>query len=43
MSSLICFALNEEGTPFHKIAAGKSGESVFIVGIGRHNAENSTL
>ena len=40
-STLICFALKEEAAPFHKIAAGKSGVSTLIVGIGRQNAEKS--
>ena len=38
MSTLICFALKEEAAPFEKIAAGKTGLSTFIVGIGRANA-----
>lgn len=37
----ICFALKEEAAPFRKIAAGKPGISVLIVGIGRQNAEKS--
>ena len=41
MSTLICFALKEEATPFRKIAAGKAGFSILIVGIGRQNAEKS--
>ncbi len=41
MSILICFALKEEAAPFQKIAAGKSGVSTLIVGIGRQNAEKS--
>ncbi len=41
MSTLICFALKEEAAPFQKIAAGKSGVSTLIVGIGRQNAEKS--
>lgn len=39
---LVCFALKEEAAPFRKIAAGKSGVSVLIVGIGRQNAEKSS-
>jgi len=39
--TLICFALKEEVAPFRKIAAGKSGISILIVGIGRQNAEKS--
>lgn len=39
---LICFALKEEAAPFRKIAAGKSGVSILITGIGRQNAEKST-
>jgi adenosylhomocysteine nucleosidase len=41
MSTLICFALKEEAAPFRKIAAGKSGVAILIVGIGRANAEKS--
>ena len=41
MSTLICFALKEEAAPFRKMAAGKTGLSTFIVGIGRANAEKS--
>ncbi|HEY1661173.1 MAG TPA: hypothetical protein VGI03_02030 [Verrucomicrobiae bacterium] len=41
MPTLVCFALKEEAAPFQKIAAGKSGVSVLITGIGRQNAENS--
>ena len=41
VSALTCFALKEEAVPFRKIAAGKSGISILIVGIGRRNAENS--
>jgi len=41
MSVLICFALKEEAAPFRKIAAGKSGISILLTGIGRQNAEKS--
>ncbi|MEY4917932.1 MAG: 5-methylthioadenosine/S-adenosylhomocysteine nucleosidase [Verrucomicrobiota bacterium] len=41
MSTLVCFALKEEAAPFRKIAAGKAGISILIVGIGRANAEKS--
>jgi adenosylhomocysteine nucleosidase len=41
MSKLICFALKEEASPFRKIAAGKSGVSILLTGIGRQNAEKS--
>ena len=41
MSALICFALKEEAAPFQKIAAGKSGHSILLTGIGRANAEKS--
>ena len=41
MNTLICFALKEEAAPFRKIAAGKSGVAILIVGIGRANAEKS--
>jgi hypothetical protein len=37
MSTLICFALKEEAAPFRKMAAGKSGISILIVGIVRQN------
>jgi adenosylhomocysteine nucleosidase len=39
--TLICFALKEEAAPFRKIAAGKSGISILLTGIGRQNAEKS--
>ena len=41
MTTLVCFALKEEAAPFRKIAAGKSGVAMLIVGIGRANAEKS--
>jgi adenosylhomocysteine nucleosidase len=41
MSTLICFALNEEAAPFRKIAAAKAGVAILVVGIGRWNAEKS--
>jgi adenosylhomocysteine nucleosidase len=41
MITLVCFALKEEAAPFRKIAAGKSGISILITGIGRQNAEKS--
>jgi adenosylhomocysteine nucleosidase len=41
MSTLICFALKEEAAPFRKIAAGKSGISILLTGIGCANAEKS--
>ena len=41
MPTLICFALKEEAAPFRKIAAGKSGISILLTGIGRQNAEKS--
>ena len=37
-SVLVCFALKEEVAPFRKIAAGKSGVSILITGIGRDNS-----
>ncbi len=40
-SIIVCFALKEEAAPFRKMAAGKSGVSILIVGIGRENAEKS--
>jgi adenosylhomocysteine nucleosidase len=41
MSTLICFALKEEAAPFRKIAAGKTGITILLAGIGRQNAEES--
>jgi purine-nucleoside phosphorylase len=41
MSTLICFALKEEAAPFRKIAAGKTGITMLLTGIGRQNAEKS--
>ena len=41
MHLLVCFALKEEAAPFRKMAAGKSGISILITGIGRRNAEKS--
>ncbi|HTY88772.1 MAG TPA: hypothetical protein VMB80_14990 [Candidatus Acidoferrum sp.] len=41
MHTLVCFALKEEAAPFRKTAAGKSGVSILITGIGRKNAEKS--
>jgi len=41
MHLLVCFALKEEVAPFRKIAAGKSGISILITGIGRLKAGNS--
>jgi adenosylhomocysteine nucleosidase len=38
---LICFALKEEAAPFRKIAAGKTGITILLTGIGRQNAEKS--
>ena len=37
MRSLICFALKEEAAPFRKIAAGKTGITILLTGIGRQN------
>ena len=37
--ALICFAVKEEARPFQKLAAGKSGTSILVTGIGRNNAE----
>jgi len=42
-NKLVCFALKEEAAPFRKIAAGKSGISILLTGIGRKNAEKSVL
>jgi adenosylhomocysteine nucleosidase len=41
MPTLICFALKEEAAPFRKIAAGKTGITILLTGIGRQNAEKS--
>jgi hypothetical protein len=41
MSTLVCFALKEEAAPFRKIAAGKSGISILLTGLGRQNAEKT--
>ena len=41
MHTLICFALKEEAAPFRKIAAGKTGITILLTGIGRQNAEKS--
>jgi adenosylhomocysteine nucleosidase len=41
MSVLTCFALKEEAAPFRKLAAGKSGIAILLVGVGRQNAEKS--
>ena len=41
MHLLICFALKEEAAPFRQIAAGKSGLSILLTGVGRTNAEKS--
>jgi adenosylhomocysteine nucleosidase len=41
MSTLICFALKEEAAPFRKMATGKTGVDILIVGIGQENAEKS--
>jgi len=38
MSTLICFALKEEGAPFRKIAAGNAATAqadILLTGIGR--------
>ena len=39
MHVLVCFALKEEAVAFRKIAAGKAGVAMLMVGIGRQNAE----
>jgi hypothetical protein len=41
VTTLICFALKEEAAPFRKIAAGRVGVSILLVGIGRQNAEKA--
>jgi adenosylhomocysteine nucleosidase len=41
MTTLVCFALKEEASPFQKLAAGRSGVDVLLVGIGRANAERA--
>ena len=45
---LICFALKEEAAPFRKIARAKAASaqadiSIFLTGIARQNASQSTL
>jgi adenosylhomocysteine nucleosidase len=40
-SIIVCFALKEESAPFRKIAAGKTGITILLTGIGRQNAEKS--
>jgi adenosylhomocysteine nucleosidase len=42
-SVLVCFALKEEAGPFRKIAAGKSGVTILITGIGRNNSRRSLV
>jgi adenosylhomocysteine nucleosidase len=42
-SVLVCFALKEEAAPFRKIAAGKSGVSLLITGIGRNNSRRALV
>jgi adenosylhomocysteine nucleosidase len=42
-SVLVCFALKEEAAPFRKIAAGESGVSLLVTGIGRENARRSLV
>lgn len=37
----VCFALKEESAPFETAAAGRPGLSVFVIGIGRANAEKN--
>lgn len=37
--ALVCFAVKEEARPFQKFAAGRSGVSILVTGIGRKNAE----
>jgi len=41
ISTLVCFALKEEASPFRKVAIEKAGISILIVGIGHDNAERS--
>jgi adenosylhomocysteine nucleosidase len=41
LKTIICFALKEEAAPFRKIAAGKTGITILLTGIGRQNAEKS--
>ncbi len=40
-SVLVCFAVKEEAAPFRKIAAGISGVSILVTGIGRQNTRRS--
>jgi hypothetical protein len=37
---LVCFALKEEAALFRKMAAGKSGISILIVGVGGRTPKN---
>ncbi len=41
VDTLVCFALNEEATPFRKLALEIPGVIILITGIGRQNAEAS--
>jgi adenosylhomocysteine nucleosidase len=40
-NTLVCFAMKEEAGPFQRLAAGKSGVSIQLTGIGRRNVERS--
>jgi adenosylhomocysteine nucleosidase len=39
IETLVCFALNEEATPFRKLALEITGVAILVTGIGRQNAE----
>src|SRR4051794_2241439 len=38
-TTLVCFALNEEATPFRKMIADRSDMTILLTGIGRINAQ----
>ena len=38
---IVCFAVKEEAAPFRKIAAGKSGVSILITGVGQRNTKRA--
>jgi len=38
-TTLVCFALKEEATPFRKLVAGRKDVAILVTGIGRANSE----